>query len=161
GGAMQEPEDFSQLLGRGDPGATAIGAPEAKPLTWAALRELAYRTVDALNGMGIGRGDRGAIVLRNSPEMATPFVCLAAGGGDRSVEPRLPGGRVRLLPGRSAAQGAGAGGGRGLAGPEGGCEAVHPGHRAAPGVRPGRGNLPARSAGRAARRGEVARTGRG
>ena len=84
---MQDSEDFSQLLGRGDPGATAIGAPEAKPLTWAALRELAYRTVDALNGMGIGRGDRVAIVLRNSPEMASAFVCLAAGVATAPLNP--------------------------------------------------------------------------
>ncbi len=84
---MQDSEDFSQLLGRGDPGATAIGAPEAKPLTWAALRELAYRTVDALNGMGIGRGDRVAIVMRNSPEMATAFVCLAAGVATAPLNP--------------------------------------------------------------------------
>jgi len=84
---MRDSEDFSQLLGRGDPGATAIGAPEAKPLTWAALRELAYRTVDALNGMGIGRGDRVAIVLRNSPEMASAFVCLAAGVATAPLNP--------------------------------------------------------------------------
>ena len=75
---MEELETFSQLLGRGDDKATAITAPEGIPLTWAGLRELASRTVDALNAMGIGRGDRVAIVLRNTPEMATVFASLAA-----------------------------------------------------------------------------------
>lgn len=35
-------------------------------------------TVAALNGMGIGRGDRVAIVLPNGPEMAAAFVSVAA-----------------------------------------------------------------------------------
>ena len=84
---MEENDHFSQLLGRGEAGANAITAPESTPLTWGALRELASRTIDALNAMGIGRGDRVAIVLRNSPEMATAFLSLAAGVATAPLNP--------------------------------------------------------------------------
>jgi acyl-CoA synthetase (AMP-forming)/AMP-acid ligase II len=84
---MEDLEDFSQLLGRGEDAAAAIGAPESKPLAWSALRELASRTIDALNAMGIGRGDRVATVLRNSPEMAAGFVCLASGVATAPLNP--------------------------------------------------------------------------
>ncbi|HYS08557.1 MAG TPA: acyl--CoA ligase [Myxococcales bacterium] len=84
---MEDLEDFSQLLGRGEDAATAIGAPESKPLAWSGLRELASRAIDALNAMGIGRGDRVAIVLRNSPEMAAGFVCLASGVATAPLNP--------------------------------------------------------------------------
>lgn len=84
---MEEPETFSLLLSRGEAGAAAIGAPESAPLTWRGLRELASRTVDDLNAMGIGRGDRVAIVLRSGPEMATAFVCMAAGAATAPLNP--------------------------------------------------------------------------
>ena len=74
-------------LSRGDDAATAVGAPEAKPLTWRGLRELAARTIEALNSGGIGRGDRVAIVLRTSPEMATAFVCMATGVATAPLNP--------------------------------------------------------------------------
>src|SRR3979411_2508132 len=85
--SMADPETFSLLLSRGEEAASAIGAPESKPLTWRALRDLAARTIDALNAMGIGRGDRAAIVLRNGPEMATAFVCVAAGAATAPLNP--------------------------------------------------------------------------
>jgi acyl-CoA synthetase (AMP-forming)/AMP-acid ligase II len=36
------------------------------------------RTTDSLNALGIGRGDRVAIVLPNCPEMACAFVAVAS-----------------------------------------------------------------------------------
>jgi acyl-CoA synthetase (AMP-forming)/AMP-acid ligase II len=84
---MEEPETFSLLLSRGEAGATAIGAPELAPLAWGGLRDLASRTIDDLNAMGIGRGDRVAIVLRNGPEMAAAFVCMAAGAATAPLNP--------------------------------------------------------------------------
>jgi acyl-CoA synthetase (AMP-forming)/AMP-acid ligase II len=84
---MEEPETFSLLLSRGQAGATVIGAPESAPLTWGGLRDLASRTIDDLNAMGIGRGDRVAIVLRNGPEMAAAFVCMAAGAATAPLNP--------------------------------------------------------------------------
>jgi len=56
----------------------AIGAPGRPWLNGAGLRALAERTRQALNGVGIGRGDRVGIVLPNGPEMATCFVSIAA-----------------------------------------------------------------------------------
>jgi acyl-CoA synthetase (AMP-forming)/AMP-acid ligase II len=57
--------------------AAAILAPERPTLTFGGLRELADATIGKLNGLGIGRGDRVAIVLPNGPEMATSFVTVA------------------------------------------------------------------------------------
>ena len=58
--------------------ARAIGAPGRPWLDGAGLRALAERTRSALNGAGIGRGDRVGIVLPNGPEMATCFAGVAA-----------------------------------------------------------------------------------
>ena len=84
---MEDPENFSLLLSRGEAGSNAIGAPESPPLTWRALRDLAARTIDDLNAMGIGRDDRVAIVLRNGPEMATTFVCVASCAATAPLNP--------------------------------------------------------------------------
>ena len=67
------------LLRAGADAAPAIGTPGRPSLTHGGLRALAARTVVALNGMGIGRNDRVAIVLPNGPEMAAVFVAVACG----------------------------------------------------------------------------------
>ncbi len=61
------------------PDAVAITAPAAKPLTYQALNRLVEDTVNTLNRLGIGNGDRVGIVLPNCPEMATAFVAIASG----------------------------------------------------------------------------------
>lgn len=58
--------------------ARAVGAPGRPWLDGAGLRTLAEQTQQALNGVGIGRGDVVGIVLPNGPEMATCFVGVAA-----------------------------------------------------------------------------------
>jgi acyl-CoA synthetase (AMP-forming)/AMP-acid ligase II len=68
-----------ELLRHGVDEAPAIGAPERPSLSHKNLRELAGRTVQSLNAMGIGRNDRVAIVLPNGPEMATAFIAIACG----------------------------------------------------------------------------------
>jgi acyl-CoA synthetase (AMP-forming)/AMP-acid ligase II len=76
------------LAGAPDPGRPAIRATEGRaPLTHAGLRRLAERTVEALNGIGIGRGDRVAIVLPNGPEMAAAFVAIACGATTAPLNP--------------------------------------------------------------------------
>jgi acyl-CoA synthetase (AMP-forming)/AMP-acid ligase II len=70
-------DTISGLLARGAADAPAIGAPGRPWLTFAALRAQAATTLAALNGFGIGRQDRVAIVLPNGPEMAALFVCAA------------------------------------------------------------------------------------
>jgi oxalate---CoA ligase len=68
-----------QLLSRAEAGAMAIAAPGRPGLSHGGLRELVDRTLATLNGLGIGRNDRVAIVLANGPEMATCFITAACG----------------------------------------------------------------------------------
>ncbi len=80
-------DTVSGLLRAGADGAPAIGAPERPALTHGGLRALAARTVAALNGMGIGRNDRVAMVLPNGPEMASAFVAVACGATTAPLNP--------------------------------------------------------------------------
>jgi acyl-CoA synthetase (AMP-forming)/AMP-acid ligase II len=66
-----------ECLQVGDADAIAVSGAERSPLTYAGLRTHVSATVGALNGMGVGRNDRVAIVLPNGPEMATAFVSIA------------------------------------------------------------------------------------
>ncbi len=75
------------LIEQGHEGKLAVGAPGRPGLTHGGLRDLARRTVAALNGMGIGLGDRVALVLPNGPEMATVFVSLACGATTAPLNP--------------------------------------------------------------------------
>ncbi|UIJ73202.1 acyl--CoA ligase [Aurantimonas sp. HBX-1] len=75
------------LLQRGAPADPAIGAPDRQPLSFAGLGELVATTVSSLNALGIGRGDRVAIVLPNGPEMAACFVAVAAGATTAPLNP--------------------------------------------------------------------------
>jgi acyl-CoA synthetase (AMP-forming)/AMP-acid ligase II len=45
------------------------------------------RTVARLNGFGVGRGDRVAIVLPNGPDMATAFIAVASGATAAPLNP--------------------------------------------------------------------------
>ena len=67
--------------------ALAKGAPERPALTFDGLRTLIRDTTTALNGMGIGRGDRVAIVLPNGPEMAAAFLTIAAAATTAPLNP--------------------------------------------------------------------------
>ena len=79
---------IASLLEAGPTEAPAIGAPEGvKPLSYRDLQALARSTVETLNGLGIGRGDRVAIVLPNGPEMASSFVAVAAGAATAPLNP--------------------------------------------------------------------------
>jgi acyl-CoA synthetase (AMP-forming)/AMP-acid ligase II len=65
------------LLSKGRDSANAIGTPGRTWQTYQGLRVLARRTASVLNAIGIGRGDRVAIVLPNGPEAASCFVAVA------------------------------------------------------------------------------------
>ena len=65
----------------------AVLAPDRPPLTFAGLRALTESTVRRLNELGIGRGDRVAIVLPNGPEMATAFLTIACGATTAPLNP--------------------------------------------------------------------------
>ncbi len=66
------------LVESGADSAPALMAPGAKALSYDGLRQLLAGTLERLNGLGIGRGDRVAIVLPNGPEMAAAFVAIGA-----------------------------------------------------------------------------------
>ena len=75
------------LLARGADATPAIDAPGRAALTYAGLRALARRTVQALNAVGIGRNDRAAIVMPNGPEMAASFVAVGSGATTAPLNP--------------------------------------------------------------------------
>ena len=81
-------ETISRLLAGGAAGAAALRGTNGRPsLTFGALRDLCARTVAALNGLGIGRGDRVAIVLPNGPEMAAAFLAIGSGATTAPLNP--------------------------------------------------------------------------
>src|SRR2546430_10255204 len=61
------------------PDAIAIAAPGRAPLPYRRLCEHIDYVVKTLNSIGLGRGDRVAIVLPNGPEMAVAFLAVVAG----------------------------------------------------------------------------------
>ena len=80
-------ETVRRLLAHGADDAAAIDAPQRTALTYARLRRHVERTVATLNQLGIGRGDRVAIVLPNGPEMAAAFVAISAGATTAPLNP--------------------------------------------------------------------------
>ena len=68
-----------EVTSAGKPDAPAIGAPGRPWLSYAGLKKLTDDTLAALNGVGIGRGDRVAMVIPNGPEMASSFIAVASG----------------------------------------------------------------------------------
>src|SRR5262245_21946551 len=68
-----------ELMATGADDAPAVGAPGAAALTHLGLRALVEQTIATLNGFGVGRNDRVAIVLPNGPDMATAFIAIASG----------------------------------------------------------------------------------
>jgi acyl-CoA synthetase (AMP-forming)/AMP-acid ligase II len=77
---------IGDLLGAGGE-RIAIAAPSAVAVTHDGLREQMGDTIAALNGVGIGRGDRVAIVLPNGPELAAAFIGIAAGATSAPLNP--------------------------------------------------------------------------
>lgn len=78
---------LNALLASGAAGAPAIRAPGRPALSYAGLRDLAAATIARLNGIGIGRNDRVAIVLPNGPEMAAAFIAIGAGATTAPLNP--------------------------------------------------------------------------
>jgi acyl-CoA synthetase (AMP-forming)/AMP-acid ligase II/thioesterase domain-containing protein len=70
-----------------DPEAVAIAAPGRQPLTYGRLRRHVDDVVKTLNGRGIGRNDRVAIMLPNGPEMAVAFLAVGAGATSAPLNP--------------------------------------------------------------------------
>jgi len=75
---MSSETNILDLLAGGEPAAVAIGSTEAPSLSFRALRAQIERSIESLNAVGIGRGDRVAIVMPNGPAMATAFLTVAS-----------------------------------------------------------------------------------
>jgi acyl-CoA synthetase (AMP-forming)/AMP-acid ligase II len=88
---MSDAMTVKELLSSGSENAPAIGAPSRQPLTHGGLRALIERTVATLNGLGVGRNDRVAIVVPNGPEMAACFLAVAAGTASAPLNPAYRG----------------------------------------------------------------------
>ena len=71
-------QTLTEWMAQGQANAVCLSAPNAAPLTYQGLRDLAAQVQTSLNAVGIGRNDRVAIVLPNGAEMAAAFVALAA-----------------------------------------------------------------------------------
>src|SRR5260370_40958881 len=84
---MRHFETVAELLALGEENAAAIAAPGLEPLRYGQLRSLVARTVEQLNDLGIGKGERAAIVLKNGPEMAAAFLAVGARGAAGAPEP--------------------------------------------------------------------------
>ena len=80
-------ETIAELITQGRAEHPAIAAPGRPALSYGGLQALARRTTESLNRIGIGRGDRVAIVLPNGPEMATAFIAVAAGATSAPLNP--------------------------------------------------------------------------
>lgn len=78
---------LKDLLAGGADDDVAISAPDRPPLRYRELRRLIAETLARLNGLGIARNDRVAIVLNNGPEMATCFVACACGVTSAPLNP--------------------------------------------------------------------------
>jgi acyl-CoA synthetase (AMP-forming)/AMP-acid ligase II len=74
---MSMRQTLFELLSNGAENAPALSAPGRKPLSYGALRSLIVATREQLNGLGVGRNDRVAIVVDNGPEMAACFAACA------------------------------------------------------------------------------------
>ena len=74
---MDGPSTVFELLQAGAADHAAITGVDRPELHYDGLRAQVMQTVAALNGLGIGRNDRVAIVLPNGPEMAMAFVGIA------------------------------------------------------------------------------------
>ena len=75
---MSESSTITNLLSIGKGDAIAIAARGRGGLTYEGLRKQVEQIVARLNGLGICRNQRVAIVLPNGPEMAVAFVSIAA-----------------------------------------------------------------------------------
>jgi oxalate---CoA ligase len=84
---MTTDRTLKDFLASGRDDAVAIASHEAPPLTYKGLRTLIERSCATLNDLGIGLGDRVAIVLPNGPEMATAFLGVASAATSAPLNP--------------------------------------------------------------------------
>lgn len=84
---MTRPRTVADIPKAGAETDPAILAPGRPPMSFGGLERQIEKTIAALNGAGIGRNDRVAIVLPNGPEMAACFLAVAAGATTAPLNP--------------------------------------------------------------------------
>jgi acyl-CoA synthetase (AMP-forming)/AMP-acid ligase II len=78
---------LNRILERGDAKATAIAVPNGTSLTYGQLRDQVSAAAESLAQLGLGRGDRIALVLPNSPETIVMFLAAATTGTAAPLNP--------------------------------------------------------------------------
>ncbi len=79
--------ELLESVAKGAPAAIAIAAPGRIPLTYDRLRLHIHEVRNTLNAMGVGRNDRLAVVVPDSPEAVVAFVAVAASAAFAPVNP--------------------------------------------------------------------------
>ncbi|MCV2422480.1 acyl--CoA ligase [Paucibacter sp. DJ2R-2] len=80
-------DSLFEMLRQSSPEAAALRAPSRPALSHGQLTQLVADTVACLNGLGLGRNDRVALVLNNGPEMAACFLACACGVASAPLNP--------------------------------------------------------------------------
>jgi acyl-CoA synthetase (AMP-forming)/AMP-acid ligase II len=78
---------LSELLAAAPANAVALRALERNPLSYAGLQDVVAQTLTRLNSLGIGRGDRVALVLPNGPDIAAAFIAVASAATAAPLNP--------------------------------------------------------------------------
>ena len=81
--------NIADLLAGGAPEAVAVASTDLAALTFRALRRQVQRTAASLHAVGIGGGDRVAIVMPNGPLLASAFLGVAAAATACPLNPAL------------------------------------------------------------------------
>jgi acyl-CoA synthetase (AMP-forming)/AMP-acid ligase II len=108
---MSEPSPaaFNDFLGlekyaAQTPGATALGAPGRKPLTYAALWEHLQTIPRTLSRVGFRPGEVAAFVMPNGPELISAFLGISGIGAGAPLNPALTENEYRFYLGRLGAR---------------------------------------------------------
>src|SRR5690242_4583926 len=80
-------QTLDALLERGEGRHTAVAVPGGPQLTYAELRDEVARAASRLAGLGLGRGDRIALVVPNSAETILLFLAAARVGTAAPLNP--------------------------------------------------------------------------
>ena len=84
---MQRFATIRQLLQAADASHAAITGPDSAPLSFGALNTLVERSMAQLNAVGVGRGDRVALLLPNGAMAATSFLAVACAATAAPLNP--------------------------------------------------------------------------
>lgn len=66
-----------------DPDRPAVAFDDQPPVNWTELRAMELRFARALQQAGVGKGDRVAVLMRNSVEYIALYLAIARTGGSR------------------------------------------------------------------------------